>query len=173
MTRQKCFDGSVPRILVDNNFIKRNKLSLRSIDEIKEQIKENSKKIIDFSNEVLYYYMPFEEVKKDFNDDFVKKVETGKETWNQITDVKEAAQDFVDYMNFAWSKAMDQRGLSASRSIDKLSTWLWLMGRDDLVQIITDDSLYNPYGAPALIEVSKRMKISVPKELKKFAKQKV
>lgn len=73
-------------------------------------------------------------------------------------------------MVFGWMKDTDQRGISASRTIDKLSAWLWLMGRNDLAETLNDSSLYNPYGAPALVKVCDEMGIEVPEGVREFSK---
>ena len=54
----------------------------------------------------------------------------------------------------------------------KLSAWLWLLNREDLESKIQEDGLYNPYGAPALVEVCKALEINVPESLIEFSKQK-
>ncbi len=57
--------------------------------------------------------------------------------------------DLREYMEFAWGKALDHRGLSASRSIDKLAEWIWLMCRDD-VSAAFELAEYPQYGVPKL-----------------------
>lgn len=47
----------------------------------------------------------------------------------------------LDYMPFAWEKANNERGLSASRSMDHYSAWIWLAGDD-----LGDLHRYNYYG---------------------------
>lgn len=46
-----------------------------------------------------------------------------------------------DYMDFAWEKANDGRGLSAGRSMSHYSAWVWLAGDD-----LGDLGEYNYYG---------------------------
>lgn len=41
--------------------------------------------------------------------------------------------EILDYMPFAFEKAIGERGLSAGRSIDHMKAWLWLAGEDDLL----------------------------------------
>jgi hypothetical protein len=50
-------------------------------------------------------------------------------------------------MPFAWEKANDCRGLSANRSIEHMTAWLWMLG-DDLADKM--DGLYEYYGKPCL-----------------------
>lgn len=48
----------------------------------------------------------------------------------------------VDYMEFAWDKANNCRGISAGRSLAHYRAWLWLMGEDRFENV--DD--YEFYG---------------------------
>lgn len=68
------------------------------------------------------------------------------ETWEVVTDVDKAARE---YLTFAIGKAADHRGISASRSVDKLGEYAWLLGRDDVVKAM-DDAEYAQYGVPKL-----------------------
>ncbi len=164
---------STDRIFTSKEFIERNNLKLKSVDEICEIYKELGKDdFLGFSFDVFAKFVPFEKAKYNFEDDFINKVESGLEKWTFINTIEEASQDFLDYMNFAWGKAEDKRGISASRSIEKLSMFLRIMGREDLAELIDDDDLYNPYGAPALIAVCDKMGIQVPDSLREFAKVK-
>ena len=66
--------------------------------------------------------------------------------WKQFTD---PAQQIKGYAEFAWGKANDRRGLSAPRSIEHMKAWLWLDGKDELVERM--DSEYEYYGKPCLV----------------------
>lgn len=48
---------------------------------------------------------------------------------------------------FALGKILNHRGISASRSVDQLTEYAWLLGRDDVVQAM-QDAAYPQYGAP-------------------------
>ena len=52
-----------------------------------------------------------------------------------------------DYLTFAIGKIVDHRGISASRSVDKLGEYAWLLGRDDVVKAM-QAAEYPQYGAP-------------------------
>ncbi|AYF29273.1 hypothetical protein CSH63_17735 [Micromonospora tulbaghiae] len=54
-----------------------------------------------------------------------------------------------EYLTFAIGKAVDHRGISASRSVDKLREYAWLLGRDDVVQAM-ENAEYEQYGVPKL-----------------------
>jgi len=170
-TKMKCLTGNEKRIIATVKFIKENKLELKSEEEILERFKreEESDSFMNFGLETLMDFLSFENAKPFLLDEYVKKCEEGKEEWSQVITIKETAQDFLDYMVFAWKKAQDERGISAGRSVQKLATWLWIMNREDLSELIEKESLYNPYGAPALIEVCDKMNIAVPNSLISFA----
>lgn len=165
---------SQERIIGSLDFIQKHNLRLRTQDEISKKYKEvtDEECFFEFRKEVLLDYLSFENAKPYLNKSYVEEVESGKKVWDIITNIEETLQDFLDYMNFAWGKAEDERGISATRSVQKLEMWLWLLGREDLAKIIRDDSLYNPYGAPALIAVCNKLDIKVPKSLIEFSKNK-
>lgn len=51
------------------------------------------------------------------------------------------------YLEFAIGKIINHRGISASRSVDKLGEYAWLLGRDDVVEAMSAAD-YAQYGAP-------------------------
>lgn len=161
-------------VVVTDEFIEVNKLTLnRSIDELKERWIHVRQNILPFGAEVIADFMPFDLVKGDFKEEYVKRIEAGEAKYEVKTDLKEVVNDFLTYMKFAWGKAEDERGISASRSIQKLGEWLWVLGRDDLYGLINRDDLYNPYGAPALLAVCDQLQIEAPESLRAFAEVKV
>ena len=68
------------------------------------------------------------------------------------------------YMEFAWEKARDHRGLSAGRSIHKMQAWCWLLGNEGLVRLCDSNSLYPPYGAPILKAICDRYGFPIPED---------
>lgn len=161
------------KIEATNEFIEKNNFKLRTQEEIVAKLDDDTQeKFMDFTPDVLVPALKWDYAKKYLVPEYILKVEKGEEKFEYNSDIKSIVQDFLDYMVFAWGKAEGQRGLSASRSINKLSAWLWLLNREDLVNIIEDDNLYNPYGAPALIEVCNKLGIEVPESLVEFSKVK-
>lgn len=72
------------------------------------------------------------------------------EDWEQFSaapsDVKER---MLEYMPFAWGKANDCRGISASRSVAHVAAWTWLI--DDQTLLYKMERVgYNFYGKPIL-----------------------
>ena len=124
---------------------------------------ENEDDFLGFSKDVAIYFVSFEEAKPLLKPEYVEKVVSGEKEFSPpITDVMEAAQDFLDYMVFAWMKAMDERGISASRSITKLASWMRILNRPDIAAILDDDDLYDPYGRPALRKACVELGITYP-----------
>lgn len=161
------------KIKATNEFIAKNNFKLRTQDEIVAKLDDKTReRFMDFTPDVLVPALEWDFAKKYLQEDYVLKVEKGEEKFENTSDINTIVQEFLDYMVFAWGKAENQRGLSASRSINKLSAWLWLLNREDLVNTIEDDDLYNPYGAPALIEVCNKLGIEVPESLVEFSKEK-
>ncbi len=64
--------------------------------------------------------------------------------------VESVRQQMVDYMEFAWSKANNFRGISASRSLQHYQAWLWLLGEEALASDLED---YEFYGKDELVKI--------------------
>ena len=159
----KVHEGDEPRINVTKAFVKYHKFKIDT--EVANKLAFNEQDILGFEQEVAIDYVSFEAAKPHLKDEFVERVEVGKDKWIQITDVMEAVQDFLDYMVFAWMKAKDERGISAGRSIVKLATWMKILGRPDVAKVLSNPKLYKPYGKPALVEACKMLGIKYPKYL--------
>lgn len=152
-------------------FVQENSLTLaRTPEEVLARIKVMQKRdVMGFSLEILVDYLPWEHAKALFQEQWVKDVGSGKEEKPPEPDLLGRAREFLRYMEFAWGKAVDQRGISASRSIFKLGEHMWCLGREDLHDVLHDDSLYAPYGAPALIECCEKLGVEVPSYVREFA----
>lgn len=59
------------------------------------------------------------------------------------------------YMSFAWDKANNCRGISATRSVQHYIAWIWLSGDDDFAKEIEQDYElhYCHYGKPILEKI--------------------
>lgn len=168
---RKCYEGDHERIKVTSEFVKKNNLKLhRTQKEILEFIKTGENDIFgNYYLDVLIDYLNWANVKQFYTDKYIKEIEIEKkEEPKPIKDIYEAVQDFLDYMVFGWMKALDERGLSAGRTILKIGAWLWLFGRKDLFEITQEDDLYNHHGMPVLIKVCENLMIKVPKECSDF-----
>jgi len=94
--------------------------------------------------------LPFDKAKQ-----FLKP-EATSDGWEISPRDREAVLDEMkEYMDFAWGKANDCRGLSAGRSLDHMRAWLWLAGEDGFLGALRIDD-YSHYGKPQLRAICER-----------------
>lgn len=144
---------------------------LRTPEEIVVEIKA-SRGFLDFTLDALLHYLPFEHARE-----FLKEGTTAAE-WAEATKSTDRTVEGVmaearAYAAFAWSKVEDHRGISASRSIDKMSAWVWLLSDDDLLAKV-EAAPYPQYGAPKLKAICEGLGFPVPdsKEIDRMCKGK-
>lgn len=90
----------------------------------------------------LVHYLSYENAKQ-----FLKP-EITEEKWTPLKRERDSITDqMYEYMEFAWDKANNCRGLSANRSINHMQAWLWMLGEDLASEEIED---YSHYGKPQL-----------------------
>lgn len=129
---------------------------MRTQDEIVARLKQIAKDdLFGFGADVLLPYLDKEHVTP-----FLKP---GAEmTWEIASQAEpDILAEASQYMVFAWGKVEDHRGLSAGRSVQKLTEWCWLLGKDDLVKKIEAAS-YAPYGAPKLKVICEALGLPMP-----------
>jgi hypothetical protein len=80
---------------------------------------------------------------------FLKDRSTEAE-WEKARAKKTPKEFMIEYMEFAWDKANEKRGLSAMRSMEHYRAWLWLDG-DDVIW--PELRAYTFYGKPHLIRI--------------------
>lgn len=100
-----------------------------------------------FETSDLIDYLDYEHAKQYL------KPEVTEEQWNK-REQKPPVEAIKGYMNFAWGKANDKRGLSAGRSVSHFRAWLWLACNDELLNFVNEDDNYAPYGKPILAKIS-------------------
>lgn len=123
---------------------------VRTQEEIKKRFKEADDMFGTQQNDLIDY-MTFETAKEFLKDEYVKDIESGQKKWDQSVNPK---KEILNYLDFAYGKAENERGLSAGRSMLHFKTWIWL----------DDDKLYNElenqidnyygYGIPVLDKIS-------------------
>jgi len=117
---------------------------MRTQDEILERVKElRPNDVFNFETDDLISFLDFEHAKE-----FMKKDATADE-WNGIEEVP-PRQKMLEYMEFAWEKANNERGLSAMRTMRHYRAWLWLDGDEEVWPTLDN---YTSYGKPQLVKI--------------------
>lgn len=145
---------------------------MRTQDEIVErvnQIQADNADLLGFRCVVLICALDYEHAKA-----FVKSDVT-KESWEQDEDAplhlteEQIRKEGLDYLQFAFGKASDHRGISAGRSVEKMTEFAWLLGLDDIVTAM-EKAEYQNYGVPKLKVFADALDIELPSEdLKRMA----
>lgn len=99
--------------------------------------------VLGFTADVLLPFLPYELAKPFLSD------KATPEKWAEAEcpvrfDRESVLAEMKDYMEFAWEKALGHRGISASRSVDKMKAWVFVLGDDFPI------APYPQYGAPIL-----------------------
>lgn len=118
----------------------------RTDQEILERVKAiEGIDFLGFKAEVLVPYLSFEYAKPYLVDTMTA------EEWERLTaEISPPAQAGAEYVPFAIGKMEDERGISASRSVQKLAEWAWLDGEDELAEQMDDEDNYGWYGDRAV-----------------------
>ena len=121
---------------------------MRTIDEVLERAKNYNG---FFCLEDLLDFLPVELIGPFYKEgsDFSKR-----ETKKLEKDV--VIECMKEYMPFAIDKANNQRGISASRSIEHFINWLWLIEDKEMLDFASCEGNYSPYGIPILEAISKK-----------------
>lgn len=130
---------------------------MRTPEEILARIKDvTPHDMFGFRRDVLMGYLDFEHVKP-----FLKP-EAVPAQWVADQNSTEAIiQETKSYMELAWGKVRDHRGLSAGRSVQKMTEFCWLLGEDKLIEQI-EKSDYPQYGAPILKLICEKFGFPIP-----------
>lgn len=96
----------------------------------------------------LVEFLSFDNAKKFLKDGTEQKDWEDERVKNDRDTILKKMQE---YMSFAWGKANNCRGLSAARSMDHFTTWIWLLG-DDLGNL----SDYEFYGKDKLVSICEK-----------------
>jgi hypothetical protein len=133
---------------------------LRSQEEIAAKYKETEGEFLNFAGDVLLPCLDFEHA-RPFLKPEVTEAEWDKE---RVRPTKESVLgELRNYMDFAWGKVEDHRGISASRSVDKLSAYVWLLG-DDATLSEVEEAGFAQYGAPKLAVICRAYDLPIPED---------
>lgn len=128
---------------------------MRTLEEVTKRFTE-SKSMFGFDREVLMDYLTYEQLKPH-----LKAEVKPEEVVAQPITREGVMKALAEYLVFAWGKAGDHRGISASRSVEKLETWVWLLGDDKLLADFKAAG-YSNYGCPKLKLLSERLELPMP-----------
>ncbi len=79
------------------------------------------------------------------------KPEATAANWTAISsDRNSVLKTMEDYMDFAWEKANDCRGISAGRSMAHYTEWVWMLGDENLFGNL---ERYEYYGKDNLVKL--------------------
>ena len=129
---------------------------MRTPEEIVQHLRA-IRSYFGFADEVLVPYLPLVQAREFL------RAEAYTDGWTQHPqDADVIKNDMLTYLAFAWKKAEDHRGISASRSVEKMRAWLWLLGDDEALAFAKADKNYPNYGAPVLAYISRRYSQPMP-----------
>lgn len=127
---------------------------LRTQEQIVERIKvRRDADVLGFEIEVLYDHLDLDHLRQFLKPDAEMK------DWTPEPCTRERVLELMrDYMVFAWTKVAGHRGISAGRSVNKMGSWLWLLGDEDLEVMCADVDCthYRQYGAPILAAICEK-----------------
>ena len=103
---------------------------------------------LGFRREVLLESMTRDSLRTIASDLDATEPEDDQTTYPAVAP-EQLEQTAREYLTFAIGKAAGHRGISASRSVDKLREYAWLLGRDDVVKAM-EAAEYAQYGVPQL-----------------------
>lgn len=113
---------------------------LRTPDQIISRIEEVTESdFLGKRREVLIFSLDYDDALPYLKDGI------SPEDWTGGRD--KAWKDAREYLDFAISKAVGHRGLSASRSVDAYREWMWLMSEDTSR---FEEQDYQNYGLPMI-----------------------
>jgi hypothetical protein len=126
---------------------------MRSAEEVLKRIKiESEEDVFGMAIHDLIGVLTFDEAES------IRKEDVSREDWGEVLsrDVDEIKKRLLDYLPFAIEKCVGHRGISASRSISHMRNFVWLMGDEEALAFVEEESNYPNYGAPILRYLCKR-----------------
>lgn len=129
---------------------------MRTQEEIVERLKK-SDSMFGFDSEVMVPYLDFIHAKQFLKDGVTQDQWSSKPRIDE--EVKKEAKTYMG--EFGWDKAQNHRGISAGRTIEKMTAWAWLLGEDDLIKKV-EETDYQQYGAPKLKAICEHFKWPIP-----------
>lgn len=129
----------------------------RTQEEITKRIRDvQEDDFLGFRTTVLLMQLDYEHARPWLKD------RTNEQEWEEnLRDYRSLPEQAATYLDFAWDKARNHRGISASRSVTKLTEWAWLMEREDVIADM-EGAIYENYGVPKLFAFAKGFGLPIP-----------
>jgi hypothetical protein len=141
----------VPSVERDDTFVQTDAAIVQRLLDI------SARDMFGFETMDLVSVLPWDEAKAFL------KLGAQRDEWKPVArDRKSVIEQMRDYMTFALEKATDHRGLSANRSVNHFTAWLFLLGDDGLVAFAEDDGNYKNYGMPILKAICDKYQFAFP-----------
>ena len=132
---------------------------MKTQQDIIERLKNDGAVMFDFFPPEAIPFLTFEQAKPFLNEGALEEDPEIEKEWVAAPLTEEnIIAEMKEYMDFAWGKAQDHRGLSASRSTSKMEAWCWLLGKEKEI----DWDNHENYGAPILKQVCELFKFALP-----------
>jgi len=129
---------------------------MRSFEEMKEFIEKND--ILGMTYGDIIDCLPYEKAKEYLTNDYIEKIESGEAKWEEYNEYT-IIRKIKDYLEFAWAKANNQRGLSASRSIKHFQNWFYMFNNKYCDKLVKSMKAYEYYGKPWLVIISELVNV--------------
>lgn len=132
---------------------------IRTAEEIKNKIKEGffENNPLDFGVYDIIYALCFEEAEPYLTKDFLNNPDA-KDLWEKerLKTKDDVLNKMKDYLNFAYDKANNKRGISANISIQHYIAWAWLINNQFYNELMNMyETEYRDYGKNILSYIEK------------------
>jgi len=138
---------------------------MRTREEILAKMREPSDSLLNWSSAVLLPFLAYEDAKEFLGAPKDAEQEAARVAGWTIEPLAEVhiKEELRSYVEFGWGKIEDHRGLSADRTIQKCSAWVWLLGDNATLEKV-EAAGYAQYGAPKLAAVCRAYGYPIPSE---------
>ena len=128
---------------------------MRTREEIRDRLK--------YLKQTDFFGMTLEDLQIYLPEEFA---EGAQDSAKEPPSLNEVIKLIVEYLPFAFEKAINHRGLSTSRSIQHLVNWAWLACRNDLREFAEADEHYKMYGVPILKLFAQEFGVLMPPDIR-------
>lgn len=120
-----------------------------------ERVAQTGDDFFGAQRQELIHALTFENAKPFLTDGATSEMWDAAKPYRTDEDVREAARD---YLEFAVSKALGHRGLSAGRSVQHYLGWVFLVAGEE-ARVSVEEATYQNYGVPQLLRAATALEI--------------